>query len=219
MSSCSSAIVSGLTSAPVVARNTPFGPAQRRTAFLVDDVEPRAFGVQEPNDVVGAAVGRTDHRRDAHRVHGVDVGAVVETDLDGIEQRLRGLRVGLRDGPVDAGGGHERRGAFERRDVGVGAVREQQAHRGRVARQRRAQERRLSRHVHPRQVAGEAGAAIRPFARARVDVRAALDQQRDDRRAAPRDRPARRPGRDGAGRDCGTRRRRTAACGPRSRRR
>ena len=105
---------------------------------------------------------------------------MVETNLDGIEQRLRGLRVSLRDGPVDPGGGHERRGALERRDVGVGAVRKQQAHRGRIARQRRAQERRLPSHVHPRQVTGEAGPAIRPFARACVDVRAALDEQRDD---------------------------------------
>ncbi len=88
----SSAIVSGLRTGGCVARNTPVGPVERRAAFAVRDVEPRAVRGEILDDVVRAAIRGAVNRRDAHRVHGVHVVAELVRELHGCEQRRRALR-------------------------------------------------------------------------------------------------------------------------------
>ena len=64
------------------------GPVERRAALRVRDVEPRAVRREILDDVVRAAIRGAVNRRDAHRVHGVDVVAERVRELHGFEQRF-----------------------------------------------------------------------------------------------------------------------------------
>ena len=126
---------------------------------------------QQLDDVVRAAVGRAEKRRQPHRVGRVHVGAQLQAQLHRLQPRLRRFGVGLRHHPVHARGRHQRRGARRGREVRVGAVLQQQPHRGRVGRERRAQERRLAGEVHPRHVVERVEPAAAGRHLARADVR------------------------------------------------
>ena len=71
-------------------------------------------------------------RRQPHRVHGVDV-ADLETELHGLEPAGGRFGESLTGDPVDAGRGHQRRRAVERREVGIGTLLEQTSHHRNVA--------------------------------------------------------------------------------------
>ena len=178
-----SAIELGFGLAGMRGEEHAFRPRQRRAAFLVLHVELRALLDEEPDDVVGAAVGGAHQRREPHRVDGVDVHAELVTELDRLEQRCRPFVERLVEHPVDAGRRHQRRRAAERREC---ADRRRASSSSRITVRSPAsaarQERRLPGEVHPRQRAGDAqerAADRRHFLHPRVRVGALVEQHLD----------------------------------------
>ena len=147
------------------------GDDPRRPAERVDDVQLRAFLDQQFDDVVGAAVRGAVERRVAVGVDGVDVVAGLDADLDGLEGFLVAARALAHLPNPDAGGGHQRGGAFFSRNRRIGAVGQEQAHVRDVAKLRRLQERRRANPVQ------DVACAVARLARhSRIRVRALLQQ-------------------------------------------
>ena len=148
----SSATVSGLRCGGCVARKTPSAQTSGVRPCGSGHVELGAVRREELDDVVRAAVGGAVDRRagpsSSSRSRRCPSSCA---ELDCVEQRRGPFVERLIEDPVHAGGRHQRRRARERGDGRVGAVLEQQAHDGHVARERGAQERRLAREVDPRQ--------------------------------------------------------------------
>ena len=117
------------------------GVLQRRPSVFALEVDRGAVREQEPDDAGGAAARRPVHRRLALVVHGGEVGAELPEQLD----RLEALGLGA-DAPLEvephAGRRHQWRDRAVGRQVRIGAVGEQHAHRRRIAGPRGDQERR-----------------------------------------------------------------------------
>ena len=178
----SNAIEVGLGFAGCVARNTPSAHVSGVRPFSILDVDLRALVDEKPDDVVGSAIRGAVQRGEAHRVDDVHVHPERVAQFHRFEQRLGSLVVGLIEDPVDARGSHQRGGARERRDVGIGLVCEEQPHHVEIAGERRGQERGLPGEVHPRQRSGnpqKLSSDRRHFLHPHVRIGAAFEQEPD----------------------------------------
>jgi len=128
-------------------------PIDRCPSDTVGHIEVCTVGSEPANDVVGAAIGRAVDRRETERILRVHVITECVCQFDCFQQGLGSFVEGLAHRPVDARGGHQRRGAIECHQVRVGAMLDQQSHRSHIARIRRPEKRGLAGNVDPRQVA------------------------------------------------------------------
>ena len=155
----------------------PFGDHQRRDAALIGDVH-RGPVIHEQlhrrvrADVRGAVQGRA-----ADEVGGVDLGAEIQHELQGIERvRLGHPRLGRH--PSQTGSHHQWRGPFVGRQPGIGAGRDQRVHHRHVGVHRGEQKWRgagdahaeaLAREPELRRVVDQPHVGIRPVRQQRLD--------------------------------------------------